>query len=311
MNAVEVFQSPTGQRIRLVTRGDQTLFCVADVCGGLQHSNPSVALRLVDDDDKVLIDTRDADIPNLNRTSINPSMWFVTESGFYALALNSQAPGAKVFRRWVTHEVLPAIRKTGSYQMAPTFQLPQTFAEALRELASTVEERDAAVAQVAELTPKAELASHILDADGDLSVADAAKVLSRDSNIRLGQQRLFTVLAEYGWIYRQHGDTRWRVYQVAVERGWLSELPASHYHPRTGELVLDAPQVRVLPKGLLELHHRLGGHAPSWPCRRPESGGLAGDLPPPGEPAPKTEKAPAVFPPRAPHEKDLSRRSQT
>jgi anti-repressor protein len=266
MNAIEVFQAPGGQQIRTVIRDGEPLFCAADLCRGLQHSNPSVALNLVDDDDRIMLDARETDIPNLNRAPINPNIWFVTESGFFALALASQAPGAKAFRRWVTHEVLPAIRRTGSYSVAPVYQLPQTFAEALRELASTVEERDAAVAQVAVLEPQAALASHILDATGDLSVADAAKALSRDPHIRLGQQRLFTVLAQLGWLYRQQSDTRWRVYQTAVERGWLSELPSSHYHPRTGELVLDPPQVRVLPKGLLELHRRLGGQTHDQPA---------------------------------------------
>lgn len=144
----------------------------------------------------------------------------------------------------------------------PTRQLPRSYAEALRELAGEVEAREAAEAQVAELEPRAHSWDVLAAADGDLAVADAAKLLSRDPSIQLGEQRLFTILGENGWIFRQRSDNRWRIYQSAVDRGWLMPLPQSHYHPRTGRLVSDPPQVRVTLKGLHELHRRLGGSMP-------------------------------------------------
>ncbi|MEH1013063.1 BRO family protein [Micromonospora sp. CPCC 206060] len=112
----QVFEYGTTQ-IRILVRDGEPLFSVPDVCRGLEHSNPSVALNLVEEEDRTLIDLRETDSPNLNRTSINPMMWFVTEPGFYTLALASQAPGAKAFRRWITHDVLPQIRKTGTYAL--------------------------------------------------------------------------------------------------------------------------------------------------------------------------------------------------
>lgn len=114
-------------------------------------------------------------------------------------------------------------------------------------------------AQLAVVAPKAEAWDVLASADGDWAVADAAKVLSRDPKIKLGRGRLFTYLAEIGWIHRQRGDQRWRVYQAQVDLERMSEIPASHYHPRTGELVIDPPQVRITTKGLQELHRRLGG----------------------------------------------------
>jgi prophage antirepressor-like protein len=107
----------TGLTIRTLVRDGEQLLCLADACQGLQHSNPSVALQLVEEADRVLIDLRETDSPNLNRASINPRMWFVTESGFYDLAIESKAPGAKAFKRWITHEVLPALSKTGKYEL--------------------------------------------------------------------------------------------------------------------------------------------------------------------------------------------------
>ncbi len=142
---------------------------------------------------------------------------------------------------------------------APAFKLPTTYAEALRELAATVEQRDEALAELAEAQPAADAWHTLASAEGDFSVADAAKILSRDPAIRLGRDRLFTLLGEWRWTYRQVSDNRWRPMQTAVETGRLSELPATHYHPRTGELVSDAPQVRVTYRGLAELHRRLGG----------------------------------------------------
>lgn len=138
--------------------------------------------------------------------------------------------------------------------------------EVARRYVRAIEDKRAAVAraEVAEerlaiAAPKAESWDTLASAEGDLSVADAAKILSRDKTIQLGQGRLFTVLADLGWLYRQRGDHRWRVYQQHIEAGRLSELPSSHYHPRTGELILDPPQVRVTAKGIAELHRHLGG----------------------------------------------------
>lgn len=120
-------------------------------------------------------------------------------------------------------------------------------------------ERLALEQRVTQLEPAAQAWSTLATAQGDYSVADAAKILSRDPGIELGRDRLFTVLRELGWAYRQQADGRHRPYQAAVDAGRLSELAVSHYHPRTGELVLDVPQVRVTVKGLGWLHRRLGG----------------------------------------------------
>lgn len=107
--------------------------------------------------------------------------------------------------------------------------------------------------QIAELEPRAAVADKILDATGDLSVRDAAQSLTR-AGIKVGQNRLFAVLdKQCRWISRAAGDGRYRVMQSAIEAGWMSVIPQSHYHPKTGVLVLDPPQPRVTPKGLQRL----------------------------------------------------------
>lgn len=164
----------TGQNIRVIQRDGEPLFCVPDVCRGLRHSNPTVALKLVDEDDKILIDLRETDSPNLNRTSINPMMWFITESGFYTLALASQAPGAKTFRRWVTHELLPSIRKTGQYQIPTQRQEPDEL-EIAHRYVKAIKDKRALQAQVAELEPDAARARRTMDAVGLALVGTIAK----------------------------------------------------------------------------------------------------------------------------------------
>ncbi|WP_318278904.1 phage antirepressor KilAC domain-containing protein [Microbacterium maritypicum] len=110
--------------------------------------------------------------------------------------------------------------------------------------------------QVAELTPRAEAWDELASAEGDYSVADAAKILAR-AGVKTGPQRLFEQLAGIRWVHRAH-DGKWRAYATAVDNGYLTEKPQSHHHPRTGDLVLDAPQVRVTVRGIERLRQRLG-----------------------------------------------------
>lgn len=103
--------------------------------------------------------------------------------------------------------------------------------------------------EVAELEPRAAFADLILDASGDYSVADAAKVLCR-AGMKTGEKRLFDELERRGWTFRGRGDGKWRVKQPAIEAGYMSELPQSHKHPKSGARVTDVPQPRVNPKGI-------------------------------------------------------------
>ncbi|WP_454113591.1 phage antirepressor KilAC domain-containing protein [Microbacterium maritypicum] len=115
---------------------------------------------------------------------------------------------------------------------------------------------EASARQVAELTPRAEAWDELASATGDYEVADAAKMLAR-AGVETGRQRLFGQLKGLGWIYRAPSG-KWKARQSAVDAGYLAEKPQSHHHPRTGELVLDPPQVRVTVRGLERLRVRLG-----------------------------------------------------
>ncbi|VHM07416.1 phage antirepressor protein [Streptococcus pyogenes] len=241
MNDLEVFQY-ADQQVRTFEIDGEPWFVLADICQVLDIANPrNVAARL-DEDEKGV---RPLDTPGGIQ-----SVTIVNESGMYQVVLRSDKPEARQFRWWVTHDVLPAIRRTGSFAVESPEQL---MARAVIQAQELLARRDQ---QVAELTPRAEAWDELASAEGDYSVADAAKMLAR-AGVKTGPQRLFEQLAGIRWVHRAH-DGKWRAYAAAVDNGYLTEKPQSHHHPRTGELVLDAPQVRVTVRGLERLRQRLG-----------------------------------------------------
>lgn len=250
MTALAVFTYPHADiQVRTIDIEGEPWFVASDVLAVLAIGNVTEAMRGLDEDEFSTTEVVDS------AGRRQPNTYVVNEPGLYSLILRSRKPQAKAFKRWVTHEVLPAIRKTGRYEAAPA--IPQTFAEALQLAADQARQIEAQAAALAEVAPAAEAWNHLASANGDYAVADAAKILSRHPDITIGRDRLFTVMAREKWIYRRLLDQRWAVLQSAIERGWLTEMPSSHYHPRTGELVLDPPQVRVMAKGLAELQKRL------------------------------------------------------
>lgn len=140
-------------------------------------------------------------------------------------------------------EVAPATAPTGA----------ELIALAVIEAQAMLAQKDA---QIAALEPKADAWDELASAEGDYEVADAAKILAR-AGVETGRQRLFGQLEQLGWIYRGP-QRKWKARQTAVDSGYLAEKPQSHHHPRTGELVLDPPQVRVTVRGLERLRVRLG-----------------------------------------------------
>ncbi len=175
----------------------------------------------------------------------------IAEADVLRLIIASRLPAAELFERFVFEEVLPQIRRTGAYVAPETPE--QLLARALVTAQGVIERKDE---QIAVLTPRAEAWDELASAEGDYEVADAAKILAR-AGVETGRTRLFTQLAELRWIHRAHHG-KWAAYQSAVDAGYLTERPQSHHHPRTGEVVLDPPKVRVTIRGLERLRIRLG-----------------------------------------------------
>jgi hypothetical protein len=191
----------------------------------------------------------------------------VSEPGLYSLILRSSVPGAREFKRWVTHEVLPAIRRTGTYSTAgPAFAIPGTYADALRAAADAADRAELAQQRAAELEVPARAWNNLAAVNGDYSVSDVAKALIRDPQLKgkTGPLRLWAVMQhELKWVFRDSADGRPRAYQSAMERGLLTQRMSDSFHTRrsTGELVPNPPQVRITLKGITALYRRLGGAA--------------------------------------------------
>ncbi len=240
--------------VRVLTDQEDPWFVLADICRALAITNAgNVATRLRESGAGV----RQADIRSGGQIR---SVTAVDESGLYEVIIRSDKPDARRFRRWVTAEVLPAIRKTGSYSRYPAHPTAAAL-PSKRELAQWVidaEDRaERAEARAAELAAPASAWNELAEAAGDYGVSDAAKVLSRDSLISTGERRLFQFMAGIDWVYRRDG--RWRAKQSQVDCGRLVEKVNRAYENSAGDMVVPAPTIRITPKGLAELHRRLGG----------------------------------------------------
>ncbi len=122
MNAITVFDSSQFGRVRTLLIDGEPWFVAVDVCKALEISNSPDALKRLDEDEKMTIDSTDGHSGSRGGAQM---MNLISESGLYALVLGSRKPDARTFKRWITHEVIPAIRKTGVYSanLSPAEQL--------------------------------------------------------------------------------------------------------------------------------------------------------------------------------------------
>ena len=144
-------------------------------------------------------------------------------------------------------------------QAQPVMTGKELMAAALIEADATIQELEQ---KNTELAPKAQSWDHLAAPGGDYAVAAAAKVLSRDPNIQIGRNQLFARMHELGWIFRTQGKrAHWEAYQdKGINTGRLThKLSSPFFNERTEEWEQPAPTIRVTPKGLHELHQRLGG----------------------------------------------------
>lgn len=197
MNEIKIFENPEFGSVRTVMIGDEPWMVGKDIAVALGYSNSRKALDdHVDTEDKQQGDgvtIRDSIGREQHPTVIN-------ESGLYALVLSSKLPSAKKFRRWVTSEVLPTIRKTGGYR------LPQTYAEALRALADKAEEaerlekeNERKTALIESMQPKVSYYDLILQCNGLISTTEISK------DYGMSAKKLNKKLCEFGIQYKQSG----------------------------------------------------------------------------------------------------------
>lgn len=212
-----------GAALRTLTdENGEPWFVAKDVCDILEISNPSDALKRLDDDERSRF--------NLGRQGETN---IVNEAGLYVLVLGSRKPEAHEFKRWVTHEVLPQIRKTGGY--IPTTDVDDDMtilAKAVMIGQRTMEAQKRKIAEqqtrIDELQPKARFADAVAASDGTCLVGELAKML-RQNGMDIGQNRLFRLLQADGYLGKS-GSNRNVPTQRAMDLGLfrIKETTVTH-----------------------------------------------------------------------------------
>ena len=229
-------------RVRVVNTDGVPWFVARDVCAVLGIVNGRDAVARLDPDE-----TSATDLDTLGGLQ---TVRTVNESGLYSLIMTSRKPEARAFKRWVTHEVLPSIARTGAYAVQPAHAIPQTLSEALRLAADLADQRDKATQQLALAAPKVAALERIAESTGSKCVTDAAKALG------VGPQFLFAWLSDHGWIYRRPASSRreWVAFQTRIKDGHL-EHKVNTVEASDGDRMVE--RVLVTPKGLALLAQRV------------------------------------------------------
>ena len=232
MNGIQIFRNQEFGAIRTMSNEQgEPMFCAKDVCNALGYSKPRNAIaQHVDKDDAL----KQGLIDSMGRKQ---EATFINESGLYALILSSKLESAKRFRKWVTSEVLPCIRKQGGYMVVRPDESDEVImARALQIMQATLQRRDE---QIARLQPRADYADQVLDSISCFTVTQIGKELNmtgHDLNLLLcqmgiqypqsGQYLLYADYARQGLAknrtfeyHNADGDLKTKTYLVWTERG--------------------------------------------------------------------------------------------
>lgn len=217
MNEIQIFRNPAFGEIRVLNFNNEPWLVGKDVAQVLGYSNTADAIQKhVDGDDKL---TSQIAIAGQNRNVV-----FINESGLYSLILSSKLPGAKQFKRWVTSEVLPAIRKNGGY-IAGQKELSDSeiMAKALMVAQRTINEREKRIRELSnqteEMRPKALFADSVAAAGTSILIGELAKIL-RQNGVDTGEKRLFAQLREDGFLIKRKGSD----YNMPTQRSMEMKL---------------------------------------------------------------------------------------
>ena len=213
MNELQIFQNPQFGAIRTITKDGEPWFVAADVCKALDIANTTDALNRLDDDEKA----------RLNLGLCGGATNCVNEPGLYSLVLGSRKPEARAFKRWITHDVVPSIRKTGGYA------LPKDYPSALRALADSEEQRMSLAAEneaqrqeIADFQPLRQYLDQILSSPGPLAITQIA------ADYGLSAKRLNHILHEEGIQHCVNGQ--WILYRKHMGQGYTKSatIPITH-----------------------------------------------------------------------------------
>lgn len=261
MNGIQVFSSDEFGEIQAVSIDGAPWLYAKPVCDAL-----GIATNHLKEDGRGLDDDEVMNLPNWEVGGRAPLI--ISEAGFYKLVMRSRKTEAKAFQRWVTHEVLPTIRKHGAYATPATIEKliasPDFGIRLLSELKAEQEKRQALEAentkqkaQIDEMLPKALFADSVAASDGTCLVGELAKMM-RQNGVQVGQNRMFAILREDGYLGKT-GNNRNIPTQRAMEQGLfrIKETAITH---SDGHVTLNRTP-KVTGKGQRVFLERYGGLA--------------------------------------------------
>ena len=243
-NAIKIFENEEFGSVRTMEINGEPYFVGKDVAEILGYANTSKALiDHVDDEDKLNNET----LSSLGQRG----GWLINESGLYSLILSSKLSNAKKFKRWVTSEILPAIRKTGSYsiQNKPDSYTIEDPAARARRWAEEYEEKKALEAKIEEQKPLVEYAEHIQASKDVIDMKSMAKLASKNG-IKIGRNKLFSFLRDRKILDRENIP-----YANYMDKEWF-QVVESPYTFNNGDVKIIRTTL-VSPKGQIGIIRQL------------------------------------------------------
>ena len=227
MDELKVFENVELGKVRVKEVNGEPWFVAKDVTDVLGYSNSRSAVsNHVFEEDK--------GVEKIDTLGGTQSLTVINESGVYSLIFNSRLEKAKLFKHWVTSEVLPEIRQTGGYH------LPQTYAEALRALADKSEENEKLQIENKEMKPKAEFFDAVADSKDAIEIAHVAKMLNYPG---IGRNKLFEILRQKNILDKNNIP-----YQKYVDKGYFRVIEQKYTVP-DGEVRINIKSL-VYQKGI-------------------------------------------------------------
>lgn len=233
MNDLKIFENKEFGKIRTVIENGETWFIGKEVADILEYANTAKAIRdHVDEEDKL---TERIVLSGQNREVI-----FINESGLYSLILSSKLPNAKKFKKWVTSEVLPSIRKNGGYIAGQeTMSDDELMARALQVAQNKILERDK---QIETMKPKAIFADAVAASHTSILIGDLAKLISQNG-VNIGQKRLFKWLRDNGYLIKREGSDRNMPTQRSMEMKLFEVKESTISNPDGSVRITRTPKV--------------------------------------------------------------------
>ena len=213
MNDLQVIynQEVLGQEFKIYGTKEEPLFLAKDVANWIEHNKPNEMIKNVDEDEKLKA--------IITHSGQGRDIWFLTENGLYEVLMQSRKPIAKQFKKKVK-EILKQIRKTGGYiPVAEDEDDATIMARALLVAQKTIDNKNKELeAKTKELEDKNRFINQIAESRNSLLVREVAKIISKsDSNILIGEKRLYEKLREWGWVHYKGTEPK----QYALDRGYL------------------------------------------------------------------------------------------